>query len=70
LQAGEKNAIIITTSKPKNASRPLSSKQSYSTKKDTRRAASSIAKETKKVRPDLQVPPTPPIGVALKNVKG
>jgi len=67
LQAGEKNAIIITTSKPKNANRPLSSKQSYSTKKDSRRAASSIAKETKKIRPDLQKAAKARIGAIRKS---
>ena len=55
IQPGSKNEVVITTSRPKNANKPLSSKQTYTTKKSSKRAASSIGRETKRIRPDLQV---------------
>lgn len=59
IQPGSKNEVVITTSKPKNASKPVSSKHSYTTKKSSRRASSSIGREVKRLRPDLQVSVSP-----------
>lgn len=49
------NAVTVTVSRPKNASKPRSSRNSTTSKKRVQRQAPAVAKLVGSVRPDLQV---------------
>lgn len=59
IQAAEGGAVTVTVTRPKNATKPRTSKNSTTSKKRVQRQAPALSKLVSATRPDLQVLPRP-----------